>query len=87
MSVYAIILQKPDEKTWATVRRNWPDRHYIWHEYTAFIAPTGITTANFLSELLGFNENKKVTGIVSELASRDGYVETGLVEWLKNANK
>ena len=88
MSIYAIVLQVPDETAWDKVRETWPDRHYIWHDYTAFIAPVGITTSTQLAGTLGFNGDEKRTGVVIEVTpSHHGYVQANLVEWLKNAGK
>ena len=86
MSVYAIVLQKPDTAVWQTIRETWPDYHYIWHTHAAFVAPPGITTATQISTTLGFNADSYKIGIAIEMTpSHLGFVEEGLVAWLGKA--
>ncbi len=88
MSIYAIILQKPNTTVWQTIREKWPDRHYIWHDHTAFIAPTGITTAIQVGYILGLNMAQTRAGVVVEMTpSHSGFAEAGLVAWLNKARK
>ena len=87
MTIYAIVLQAPDDTVWDTVKAQWPDRHYLWHDTAAFIAPVGITTAEELSETLGFNAEEKHRGVVIDMTVRSGYGDGRFVEWIRNAAK
>ena len=86
MNTYIIILQAPSSAVWEKIKERWPDRHHIWHEYAAFIAPAGITTTAQITEVLGFNEEQKQFGLVSEISpTAMGYMDSNLVEWLEKA--
>ena len=87
MSIYAIILQEQEETVWDRVKERWPDCHYIWHSYAAFIAPSGIATSDGISEVLGFNSGDHKGVVIEVTRSHRGYVQASLAEWFKNAGK
>ena len=86
MSVYAVVLQKPDKGAWHTIEEKWSDRHYIWNDYVAFVAPLGIATATHISDLIGFNNKGNKKGMVIEITpSQQGFASAGFVQWLNKA--
>lgn len=86
MSVYAILLQTPQQSMWTKVQEKWPDRHYIMNDIVAFVSPSGISTSHGVADMLGINSQEKEIGLVVEVtASHRGYVSGNLVEWLAKA--
>ena len=94
MSVYMVVLEKPSKEVWSIIRKKWPNRqHYILDERIAFIAHTPsivrgeIMLTGDLSDLLGMNEKKKVTGFVLEVPETiDGWHENTFWEWMEKVS-
>jgi len=86
VSVYAIILQKPQQDMWKKIKDMWPNRNYVLNDIAAFISPPGISTSFGVADMLGMNSEEKEIGLVVEVtSSHQGYVDKTLVEWLKKA--
>lgn len=86
VDVYAVILREPEEAVWQKIREEWPDRHYILTDRLAFVALSGVSTADQICATLGISP--KIHGLVIELFdSYQGYFEQGqeLGEWLRKA--
>ena len=83
MTIYAIVLNEPDETAWRQVRSEWPDRHYIVTDRLAFITPKEVILTEDIAETLGMDDERNVTGIVIEVASYSGFNKPGLWEWAR----
>ena len=85
MSVFAVVLNDPDERAWDSLRTHWPDRHLVVTDRLAFVAPETLTLTQDVADTLGMNQEKKVLGIVIEMANRSGFNKSSLTEWLEKA--
>lgn len=83
MTIYAIVLNEPNETAWRQVRSEWPDRHYIVTDCLAFIAPEGFTLTEGIAETIGMDEQGGVTGVVIEATAYSGFNRSGLWEWAR----
>lgn len=83
MSVFAIVLNDPDERAWDSLRKQWPDRHLVVTDRLAFVAPETLTLTQDVADTLGLNQERKVLGIVIEMANRSGFNKSFLTEWLE----
>ena len=82
MSVYAIILNEPDEGAWERVSNEWP-KHYFLNDSVAFVAPDDpVSLAGEIGEKVGMNADHSVVGIVIEVGSNNGYNYQTLWEWM-----
>ena len=84
MTIYAIILNEPNDSAWEAVRENWPNHHHILTDQIAFIAvpEDKLTLTDDIAEPIGLNESKKIRGLVIEAEHRAGFNDSSLVEWL-----
>ena len=85
MSVYLVVLHKPDENAWGRLKSAWPDNHYTLTDRIAFVAPDEITLTEKIGDLVGMDENHKVTGFVAEIQydAINGWNKQALWEWLR----
>ena len=83
MTIYAIVLNEPDEAAWERVKSGWPDRHYIVTGHLAFVAPEEVILTEGITEELGMDDEGNVTGVVIEAASYSGFNKPGLWEWAR----
>lgn len=82
MSVYSIILNESNKKTWDTIKSEWAERSYILTDTIAFIAPEKINLTQEIANILGMNSEGKVTGMVIESKNKAGWNDSSLIEWL-----
>ena len=87
MSIYIVALNEPSDQVWAALKENWPARHYVMNNVTAFVAPEGIVPADTICKTIGVSPEGQKRGIVGEIAgsSLQGWTSTGLVDWLQKA--
>lgn len=83
MTIYAIVLNEPNEAAWRQVKSEWPDRHYIVTDSLAFVAPEGFILTEDIAEAIGMDERGGVTGVVIEVTSYSGFNKPGLWEWAR----
>ena len=83
MSVYAVFLNEANDEAWRTLRKGWPERHYILTDHMAFVAPEGITTTAQISETAGIGGDSSLLGIVLEVSAHSGFNRGELWEWLR----
>ena len=83
MSVYAVSLNQADEAAWETLRKEWPERHFILTDRLAFVAPEGITTTAQISEAVGIGGESNLLGLVLEVSAHSGFNKSDLWEWLR----
>lgn len=79
MSFYAIILNRPDEDAWETVRSSW-DLHFILDDRLAFILAENVLTAD-IAKKVGISSDG-VSGIVIQMDYFSGHTSGSLVEWI-----
>ena len=82
MSIYAIVLTDPDEGAWAAIREEWSDAHILLTDRIALIKAGPSTTTADISQRVGMNREKGVTGLVLDATYRSGFAESRLIEWL-----
>ncbi len=82
MSTYAIFLNQPSERAWDTIKKKWPDRHFVLDDRLAFIAPEGITLTSEIAETVGVKSEEGSLGVVVEFSSYSGFNRSDLWEWL-----
>ncbi len=80
MTVYAVILNDPDETAWRKVRE-WK-QHYVLTDRIAFIATDDLTLTHEIAATIGINREGGVTGLVLESTNRAGWNDSALIEWL-----
>ena len=83
MTIYAIVLNEPNEAAWRQVKSEWPDRHYIVTDHLAFVASEEVILTEGIAEALGMDDEGNVTGVVIEAASYSGFNKPGLWEWAR----
>lgn len=83
MTIYAIVLNEPDEAAWQQVKDHWPDRHYIVSGCLAFVAPEALILTEEIAKTIGMDSQGNVTGVVIEAASYSGFNKPGLWEWAR----
>ena len=92
MSVYLVVLEKPDESVWTVLKEKWPDRqHYILDKRLAFIAPEPrgkVLLVEDICDALGMGPQNQVTGIVSQVSdATNGWQEQPFWEWFAKVPK
>lgn len=88
MNLYAIVLNEPNEQSWAKLKEEWPEQHYVLTERIAFlVAGNGSTTTRSIGDQLGMNNEKAVTGIVVHSAAINGWNRADLWEWVRNVSE
>ena len=86
MSIYLIALNDDSPDEWGTLKKSWPNRHYILTNRLAFVAPEGISLTEDIGEILGIDEEGDITGLVIEWQEPCyGYNKKALWEWTKKA--
>ena len=85
MSIYLVALNDPAEDAWIQVRESWPERHYILTDRLAFIAPEDTLLTETVGEMVGMNEERKLSGFVVEITYEaiNGWNRPGLWEWMR----
>ena len=83
MTIYAIVLNEPDDTAWERVKSQWPHHHYIVADCLAFLAPEGPILTEEIAETVGMNDDDAITGVVIEVASYNGFNKPGLWEWAR----
>ena len=87
MTVYAIVLNDPNEYAWEQVRETWPDhQHYILTDRIAFVVTEGVTLTTDIASTVGMNKEHQVTGFILDADSRAGWNDRGFVEWLRKVS-
>ena len=80
MSLYVIILDRPEPKVWETVKQTWPvPAHHIHDERVAFVKDDTRLTAE-VKETVGITSG--TAGIVIQADYYSGFTSSSLVEWL-----
>ncbi|MCY3725012.1 MAG: hypothetical protein OXF95_00020 [Rhodobacteraceae bacterium] len=82
MSVYAVFLSEPNEKSWNDLKAKYPSRNFILSENMAFVAPEDVTLTSDIMEVVGVGKDTDQLGIVFELDSYNGFHRGELWEWL-----
>ncbi|MCY4287686.1 MAG: hypothetical protein OXC63_03755 [Aestuariivita sp.] len=72
---------------WENIRRNWPHRHKIISDTSAFVVTekTHITTTDQVASLIGLGIMPQTFGLVVELGHHPGFQSNDTWEWLRNA--
>ena len=85
MSIYLIALTEPSQETWSRLEEHWPDHHYIFTDYLAFVAPEKNMLTEDVRDIAGMNDESEVDGLVTEINydTTDGWTRRALWEWLK----
>ena len=78
MSLYAIVLNEPDEAAWEKIREAWPAYH-IFDNRLAFISADDALTADVSRDTGIGSESAK--GIVIQMDCFSGHTAGPLVEW------
>ena len=79
MSLYAIILNAPDEEVWKNVRAKWP-KNYVFDERVAFISAEDALTADVARDA-GIGA-EGANGIAIQMDFYSGRTSSSLVEWI-----
>lgn len=79
MSLYAIILDQPNETVWKKVRANWP-KHFILDERVAYIKAEDALTGGIAQEAGIVADG--AAGVVIQLIYFGGRTDGSLVEWM-----
>ena len=79
MSLYAIILNAPNEAAWAAIPEHWPD-HLISDDRLAFVSAENALTAK-IAEQIGIGADG-ASGIVIQMDFYGGYTSSSVVEWV-----
>ena len=79
MTLYAIILNEPDEGTWSKVRETWPKNHVL-DDRVAFIDTENALTSDIARDA-GIDEGG-ANGLVIQMDYFAGHTRTSLVEWI-----
>lgn len=84
---FAIVLDRPDAETWATVKDLWPEGHFIHTDRLAYLRLPTATLTSTIANQVGMNRDRRVVGIVLRVDSYYGWNDPGLWEWLAFANE
>ena len=72
MSVYAVILNKPNETVWGRLKSEY-EKSYLVSDTVAFVSPESPTAlTSQIAEILGIGEKNGITGVVCEVANHNG---------------
>ena len=85
MSVHAIYLNKPSERVWEAVRKEWNKRHFVLDDRLAFVASDKeeFVTTKQIAKRVGILQQKDTPGIVMKIGPNHGYNDTELWEWME----
>lgn len=81
MSVYAVVLNSPDETTMELVKSKWNSRAYVLTDHLAFISPEETTLTDDISNTLDIGKDKP--GVVIEIYNYSGFNRKSLWEWME----
>ena len=87
MTLYAIILTRPNEGAWAKVRSNWEDDHHIVDDRLAIVKEDSNTLTAIIAEKIGMDSRGDASGIVVQMDYFSGRTLSSLVEWINKARE
>ncbi len=79
MSIYAIVLNRPDEAAWEKVQSGW-ESHHILDDRLAFISAENALTADIAAQV-GISSTG-ASGIVIQMDFYAGHTSMSFVEWI-----
>ena len=79
MSIYAIILNSPDESVWQNIKDNW-EFHHVLDDRLAFVRAENALTAD-IAKQVGISE-EGASGVVIQMDYFSGHTKASLVEWV-----
>lgn len=85
MTIFAIVLNSPEESAWAKVRQTW-DNHLVFDDRLAFISADGKTLTQDIADQIGMTAASKVSGVVIQMDYFAGLTSASVVEWV-NKNR
>lgn len=86
MFMFAVVLNHPNESAWETIRKEWPDTHFVLTDRIAFIAQDDVITTQDVANRIGLNREKKILGVVLDAEHRAGWNNRDCIEWLRKAS-
>ncbi len=83
MAVYAIILPEPEQGAWDRIEAKWPGRTHIYDERLAFVCPEEIMVTRDIADIVGMEEERRVTGFVLDIKAYAGWANPSVWEWIQ----
>ena len=89
MSVYAVLLEHPDEGAQRALEEKWPNRTFIVDDRLILVSPEeSVTTTAEIATVAGIgSEAGGRIGLVFEISGRAGFHRSDLWEWLRKVEK
>ncbi|MDE0308810.1 MAG: hypothetical protein OXI60_03120 [Acidiferrobacterales bacterium] len=87
MTTFAIILSEPTPDDWEKLKQFPASSYYIVDDRVAFFSGKNVDLTAEISDMVGMNDDEKITGIVISVEWYDGWHNNTLWEWLARKEK
>ncbi len=81
MSLYAVVLNNPDESVMARAKKELGNRMYVVTDHLALVSPEQTVLTDNVSDMFGID--KDTTGLVIEIENYSGFNQKALWEWME----